>query len=165
MRRSGITVFIAAGVAVLLVALSAGALIGDGGNQEEAPGLTPAFQRLDAEYQRTTQEFVEQTEQLQNADLRTALRLYELVLDGVQDARAALGELPSVEQTARPVERMDRALEVQQLALESAVFAARNGDEAGTRSASEQFRTAVLAYMAARAEMLRSLDSCGDACR
>lgn len=163
--RSGITAFIAAAVAVLLVALSASTLIGDSGQEQEAPGLTLAFQRLDADYQRTTQDFVDQTKELEDADLRTALRLYGLVLDGVQDARAALAELPTVPQTQRPVERMDRALEVQQMALESAMVAARNRDEAGTRAASEQFQTAVLAYMAARAEMLRALDSCGEDCR
>jgi hypothetical protein len=54
---------------------------------------------------------------------------------------------------------------VQELALEDSISAARNGDSAGTERASQQFQAAVLAYMAARAEMNDALRTCAERCR
>lgn len=156
---------VAAGTAVLLVLLSASALVVTRDDSESAPGLTPAFQRIDATYQQATRQFVDQATDLDSADLRTALRLYGLVLDAAQAARRQLGELESVTETRRPTERMSRALEVQELALEDSIAAARNRDSKGTEQASQRFQTAVLAYMAARAAMNDALRECADRCR
>ena len=156
---------VAAATALLLVMLSASALVVSRDDQESAAGLAPGFQRIDASYQQATGDFVEQAKDLESADLRTALRLYGLVLDAARTARRQLDELESVQETRRPAERMSRALEVQELALDDSIAAARNRDETGTRQASQQFQAAVLAYMAARAEMHAALRECADRCR
>jgi hypothetical protein len=132
---------------------------------QSAPGLAQEFSRIDTTYQGATRSFVDQAKELESADLRTALRLYTLVLDAAKAARRELADLPSVEVTQRPTERMARALEVQELALQDAISAARNRDEKGTTSAGQQFQTAVLAYLAAREEMTQALRSCGSRCR
>ena len=164
-RKSRTTALIAGGTALALVMLTGGALIAGSDDREESPGLTREFQRVDAEYQTATRDFVEQTKSLESADLRTALRLYGLALEAATEARAGLADLDVVDDVERPTDRMDRALQVQELALEEAVEAARARDEAGTVEASKRFQTAVLAYMAARADMLRALDACGERCR
>lgn len=156
---------VAAGTAVLLAMLSASALVVTRDDRESAPGLAPGFQRIDATYQQATREFVDQATALESADLRTALRLYGLVLEAAKDARRELGELASVPETRRPTDRMSRALQVQELALEDSIAAARARDSSGTEQASQQFQAAVLAYMAARAEMNDALRACADRCR
>ena len=156
---------VAAGTAVLLVVLSASALVVTRDDVQSAPGLAQEFARIDTTYQGATRSFVDQAQELDSADLRTALRLYTLVLDAAKAARRDLGELGSVEATERPTERMARALEVQELALQDAITASRNRDESGTASASQQFQTGVLAYLAAREDMSQALRSCGSRCR
>lgn len=163
--RSRGTVLIALVTAAVLVAISAAALLDTRNRVERSPGLAGEFGRIDATYQAATRQFVDQTQGLDDADLRTALRLYGLVLDAAQDARAAVAELDDVEETRRPTERMERALRVQEMALERAIEAARTRDETGAQEASQQFQTAVLAYMAARQEMVAALAACGSRCR
>lgn len=162
--RTTIRAVIAGVTAVLLLALSAVVLL-DTGGAREAPGLTQRFRAIDAEYQRATREFVAQTQALEDADLRTALRLYGVALDAARSAQKALEQLEVVEVTARPTERMTRALKVQVLALESALSAARNRDEQAAAAASTQFQTGVVAYLAARGAMLDALRACGERCR
>lgn len=156
---------VAGGTAVLLVMLSASAIVVTRDDRESAPGLASDFRRIDASYQQVTREFVARAGSLESADLRTALQLYDLVLDAAQAARRQLGELGSVPETRRPVERMSRALQVQELALEESISAARNRDSVGTEQAARQFQAGVLAYMAARAQMNDALRECAERCR
>ncbi len=151
--------------AAVLVGLSINALVASGPRQEEAPGLAKQFRSIDAGYQAATRSFVAEAKGLKEADVRTALRLFGLVLTAAQDARSGVDDLKVVDETRRPTDRLSKALQVQELALEQAIESTRNRDQAGATAASQQFQTAVLAYQIARQAMAEGLSRCGARCR
>jgi hypothetical protein len=156
---------IVAGMIVLaLISLSIAAAVNFSG-EEKAEGLAGDFTRVDAAYQKATSDFVTETKGLKEADLRTSLRLYGVVLTAAQEAQEGYADLEVLDSMERPRERVLKALEVQVRALESAISAARAQDAATAGDATRDFQVATLAYQAARAQLVTEIDRCGERCR
>lgn len=155
---------VAAVVVLLLVSLSIAAALSLGG-EERAEGLAPAFRRIELAYQAQTQEFVQETKDLEDPDLRTSLRLYGLVLDAANDAQDGYEDLDVLDEMEDARDRVVKALQVQILALEKAIAAARVQNISGANTATREFQAASLAYQAARARLQAAIEQCGERCR
>jgi DNA anti-recombination protein RmuC len=158
MRRT-----VAGVVALLLISLTIAAAI-NFSSEEKAEGLARDFARVDSTYQTATQQFITETQGLKEADLRTSLRLYGIVLAAAQQAQEGYEDLDVLDSMERPRERVLKALEVQVRALESAISAARDQDPATAGDATRGFQAATLAYQAARAQLKAAIDRCGARC-
>ena len=156
---------VAALTALVVIGLTINALFAGNASDDRAPGLAGSFAQLDGVYQQRTQAFSQEAKELSSADLRTALRLYGEVLDAAEDAHAAVLELAVVDLTAHATDRLEKALRAQANALEDAVAAVRERDDQGAARAGQQFQIAVLAYQAARQQMVTALQTCGSRCR
>ena len=161
-RKPWVVRTVAAVVALLLVSLSIAAALNLG--EDKAEGLAPAFAKVDQADQAQTQQFIQETKDLEKPDLRTSLRLFGVALDAAQDAQDGYEELDVLDSMEDARTRVVKALEVQIRALESAITAARNQDATGANDATRQVQAAALGYQAARARLATLIETCGERC-
>lgn len=163
-RHSTTRRVVAAVVVVMLVALSLAALSSLRGG-DRAEGLAGEFDAVDTAYLARTQQFADEARELDEADLRTTLRLYGVVLDAAQEARRGFSDLDVLDSMETARERLLRALDVQIQALEQATSSARAQDPVTAAAATRDFQAAALAYQTARLSLVRAIEECGERCR